>query len=103
MDTEVEKMSLICSDAIVADTRVHSYIVAVTTKNLAEIEEGKKWCIFSEPLINIVLPLNLHGLMISYLHILLWKITALQCRWEGADHAYGVQPANLMPTEFSTF
>lgn len=80
-------MPLICrDDATGADTRVHSYMVAVTRKNLGEVEEDKKWCIFSEPLINTVLPLNLDGSMISFLHILLWKITALQCRWEAVDH-----------------
>jgi len=84
LHTEVEKMSLICrDDAVGADTRVHSYMVAETRRNLREAE-GEKRGIFSEPLINTVLPLNLHGLMISYLNILLWKITALQCN---GDHA----------------
>lgn len=78
-------------------------MVALTRKNLGELEEGKKGGIFSESLSNTELPINLHGLMISYLHILLWKFTALQCRWEAVDHTYEVQPANLMPTEVSTF
>lgn len=102
--TEVEKMSLaVRDDAIGAGTRVHSYMVAVTRKNLGEFEEGKKWGLFSEPLINVVLPLNLRRLMTLHLHVFLWKITALQGRWEAADHVYEVQPASLMPTEVSTF
>lgn len=75
--------------------------MAVTRKNSGELEEGKKLRILSEPLINTALPLNLHGLMISYLHILLWKTTALQCRWKAVDRTYEAQPANLMPTEVS--
>lgn len=43
LHTEVEKMSLICrDDAIGADTRVHSYMVAVTRENLGELEERWK-------------------------------------------------------------
>lgn len=62
-------------------------MVAVTRRNLRELKEGEKLGVFSKPLINIALPLNLHGFMISYLHTLLWKITALQCSGEAVDHA----------------
>lgn len=62
-------------------------MVAVTRKNLGELKKGEKLGVFSKALINIALPLNLHGLMMSYLHTLLWKITALQCRWEAVDPA----------------
>lgn len=75
--------------------------MAVTRKNSGELEEGKKLRILSAPLINTVLPLNLHGLMISYLHILLRKISAVQCRWKAEDHTYEVQSANLTSTEVS--
>lgn len=43
----MEKVSLICrDDATGADTRVHSYMVAVARKNFGELEEDKKMVYF---------------------------------------------------------